>query len=455
MKHILVLGAGKSSPSLIRYLLDQAAENDWFVTVGDYNQEAAVERVGDHPQGTAIFFDVTDPSMHEHQVKNADLVVNFLAPRFQHQVAIECVQQGVHMVSASYRSKRIRELDVMAKREGVLILNEMGLDPGIDLMSAAEIIQRVRKDNGIIKKFVSYGSGLPANGEESNPMKYVITWNPFNVITAGINGAQYLEDGMIKILPYHQVFRQTWPVDVDGVGTLEAYPNRDSLAYKDQFGLVHAQTMIRGTLRNPTYAETWQAILNLGLTNDELTIPALHDRSMKDIVEMCLPAHVNGADIRSRVANYLRINPTGYTMEKLEWVGLFSDEKCGCTGNSPADAMVHLLSRKLALPKGGRDMVILVHKMLVDFPDTMNPRPTEKIISTLVLYGDPNGETAMSKTVGLPVAIAVKMILTDKLKMTGSQIPVHPAIYKPILKELAEMGIQFVERTEAVEELKK
>ncbi len=455
MKHILVLGAGKSSPSLIRYLLDQAAENDWFVTVGDYSQKAAAERVGDHPQGTAIFFDVTDPSMVEHQVKNADIVVNFLAPRFQQQVAYECVQNGVHMVSASYRSQGIRELDVMAKREGVLILNEMGLDPGIDLMSAAEIIARVRNDGGIIRKFVSYGSGLPAHDEEPNPIGYVITWNPYNVVVSGNNGAQYLEDGKIKILPYHQVFRQTWPVDVDGIGTLEAFPNRDSLAYKDQFGLKYAVTMIRGTLRNPTYAETWQTIINLGLTNDELTIPDLHERSMQDIVEMCLPVHVNGADIRLRVANYLRINPTGYTMKKLEWLGLFSDEKCGCTGRTPADAMVHLLSKKLALPENGRDMVILVHKMLVDYPDAAKPRESEKIISTFVHYGDPGGETAMSKTVGLPAAIATKLILTGQLKLTGSHIPLHAAVYTPILKELAEMGMEFVERSEEVEELEK
>lgn len=446
MKHILVLGAGKSSPSLIRYLLQHAEENDWFVTVGDYSEETAAERVGEHPRGTAVFFDVNDPTMLAHQVENADVVVNFLAPRFQHQVAYECVQQGVHMVSASYRNQDIRDLDVMAKREGVLILNEMGLDPGIDLMSAAEIIHRVRRDNGVIRKFISYGAGLPSPDTPSNPMRYVITWNPYNVVTAGLSGSQYLEEGMIKILPYHQVFSQTWPVKVEGVGTLEAYPNRDSLAYKEQFGLVHATTMVRGTLRYPSYAETWQAVLNLGLTNDSLTIPSLEHRSMRDIVEMCLPAHVNGADIKLRVANYLRINPTGFTMEQLEWLGLFSEEKTGAKGRTPADAMVHLLSTKLALPPGGRDMVILMHEMAIEYPDTTNPREPENLVSTMVLYGDPNGETAMSKTVGLPAAIAVKLILGGTLKLTGSHIPVHAAIYRPILKELKEMGVKFTER---------
>lgn len=455
MKQILVLGAGKSSPSLIRYLLEQAHARDWFVTVGDLDRELAERRIDGDERGAAIRFDVTDPSQLQRRISDADVVVNFLAPRFQHLVAYECVQQRVHMVSASYRNQAIRELDPIAKRERVLLLNEVGLDPGIDLMSSAEIIDRVRADGGVIRKFVSYGSGLPAPEPVPNPLRYVITWNPYNVVMAGASGAQYLEDGKIKILPYHQVFGQTWAVEVDGIGTLEAYPNRDSLAYRDQFGLDHAVTMIRGTLRYPAYAETWQQVINLGLTNDELTIPSLKDRSMAEIVEMCLPHHVNGADIRQRAANYLRISPTGSTMDRLAWLGLFSDERTGCSGRTAADAMVALLVNKLALPPGGRDMVIIVHKMLVDYPDAATARPTEKIISTFIEYGDPDGETAMSKTVGLPAAIAVKLILTGELTLTGSRIPVQEEVYRPVLRELGELGMTFAERTEHVDTLKK
>lgn len=448
MKRILVLGAGQSAPSMIRYLLDNAEEQDWFVTVGDIDKAQAASRVGDHPRGNAIRFNVNDPVLLEAQVKKADLVVNFLAPRFQPIVAWTCVQEGVHMVSASYRSSEIQDLDRTAQRKGVLILNEMGLDPGIDLMSAMDIIQRIRDKGGRVKKFVSYGSGLPAPDSINNPMKYVITWNPYNVVGAGRSGAQYLEDGKIKILPYHNVFSQTWPVDVDTIGTLEAYPNRDSMAYKEHFHLSHASTMIRGTLRYTGFAETWAKVIQLGLTNETVTIPKLKKRSMADIVEMCLPQHVNGAELDQRVANYLDINPTGHTMENLRWLGLFSTDVPGYEGRTVADAMKQQLVTKMPLSPKGRDMVILVHKMLIEYPQEQKRR--EKITSTFIQYGDRGGDTAMAKTVGLPAAIAVKLVLTDQIPLTGTHIPLHPAVYKPVLKELEGLGMTFEEKVEEV-----
>ncbi|MCB2198391.1 saccharopine dehydrogenase NADP-binding domain-containing protein [bacterium] len=451
MKRILVLGAGQSSPSLIRYLLDNADEHDWFVTVGDLDESAAAARIDGHSRGTAIRFNVNDPEMVEAQVSQADIVVNFLAPPFQPFVARECVRREVHMVSASYRSREILELNETAQRNGVLILNEMGLDPGIDLMSAMEIIQRVRDKGGRILKFVSYGSGLPAPDSVDNPMKYVITWNPANVVGSGRNGAQYLEDGKIKMLPYHHVFKQTWPVEVDGIGTLEAYPNRDSLAYKEHFGLPYVDTMIRGTLRYPGYCETWSQMVNLGVTNEILTIPELANRSAAELVEMCLPQHANGSELRQRVANYLGINPTGHTMDQLEWLGLFDTDKPGYKGATIADAMKHHLVERMPLRADKRDMVILVHKMLVEYEGGKR----EKIISTFVHYGTPGGHTAMSQTVGIPAAIATKLILTNKIPLTGCQIPLHAAVYKPVMKELEGLGMSFTERTEEEESLQK
>lgn len=451
MKRILVLGAGQSSPSLIRYLLENAEEHDWFITVGDLDETAAAARVEGHPRGAAIRFNVNDPEMVETHVSQADIVVNFLAPPFQPFVARECVRQEVHMVSASYRSREIQELNETAQRNGVLILNEMGLDPGIDLMSAMEIIQRVRDNGGRILKFVSYGSGLPAPDSVDNPMKYVITWNPANVVGAGRNGAQYLEDGKIKMLPYHHVFKQTWPVEVDGIGTLEAYPNRDSLAYKEHFGLPYVDTMIRGTLRYTGYSETWSQMVNLGVTNEILTIPDLANRSASELVEMCLPVHVNGAELRQRVANYLSINPTGHTMDQLEWLGLFDTDKPGYKGATIADAMKHHLVERMPLREDKRDMVILVHKMLVEYEGGKR----EKIISTFVHFGTPGGHTAMSQTVGIPAAIATKLILTGKIPLTGTQIPLHPAVYQPVMRELEALGMTFTERTEEVESLEK
>lgn len=449
MKKILVLGAGKSSPALISYLLQNAEQFDWQVTVGDLDLKLAEQRVNGHPRGKAISFNVNDADVLDSLIKNTDIVVNFLIPRFQSLVASTCVTHGVHFVSASYRNPEIREMDAAAKRKGVLLLNEMGLDPGIDLMSAMDIIQRVRDNNGVIKYFASYGSGVAAPENTSNPLRYVITWNPYNVVMAGASGAQYLEDDVIRILPYHRVFTQTWPVDVEGIGTLEAYANRDSLAYRDYFGLDHTYTMIRGTLRYPSWSETWTQIINLGLTNDTLTIPNLESLSAADIVQMLLPPHLAGADLRQRVAEYLKINPTGHAMDQLEYLGLFSEEVLGATGRTAADAMVHLLQEKLPLRENERDLVILMHKLKVEYEGDSGRK--EEIISTFTSYGDPGGHTAMAKTVGLPAAIAVKLILTGKLTLTGSQLPLLPEIYKPVLEELQETGMQFRETVKTVD----
>jgi saccharopine dehydrogenase-like NADP-dependent oxidoreductase len=448
MKKILVLGAGKSSPSLISYLLEIAEEHDWEVTVADLDAKTAEQRVGGHPRGKVVEFNVNDTDVLEQLVEKADIAVNLLIPRFQSLVAAACVNSGTHFVSASYRNSDIRDMDAAAKRQGVLLLNEMGLDPGIDLMSAMDIIQRVRDRGGVIKSFVSYGSGVAAPENTSNPLRYVITWNPYNVVMAGANGAQYLEDGAVRILPYHRVFTQTWPVEVDGVGVLEAYANRDSIAYMDYFGLDHVHTMIRGTLRYPTWGETWTQIINLGLTNDTLTIPDLESRSMADIVEMFLPPLLKGSDLRLRVAQYLNINPTGYAMDQLDYLGLFNDETLGAKGRTAADAMVHVLQDKLRLSDNERDMVVLVHKMTVEYSNEGSRQ--DEITSTFISYGDPGGHTAMSKTVGLPAAIAVKLIATGKLDLTGSYLPLNREIYTPVLKELEALGMFFSERTEPV-----
>ncbi|MFH0881394.1 MAG: saccharopine dehydrogenase C-terminal domain-containing protein [bacterium] len=444
MKRILVLGAGKSSPTLISYLLEHSEKHDWNVTVADLDRELAQQRVGGHPRGKAIAFNAGDADVLDELIRDADIVVNFLLPRFQTLVANACVTHGTHFVSASYRNPEIREMDAAARRKGVLLLNEMGLDPGIDLMSAMDIIQRVRDKGGIIRSFASYGSGIPAPENHSNPLRYVITWNPYNVVMAGSSGAQYLEDGQIRALPYHRVFTQTWSVDVDGVGKLEAYANRDSIAYLDYFGLEHAETMIRGTLRYPNWGKTWSKIINLGLTNDTLTIPQLEQRSLREIVEMFLPPHLAGSDVRQRVAEYLNIKPTGRAMQQMEYLGLFSDEILGTKGQTAADAMVHVLQMKLPLRKEDRDMVILVHRITVEYPEAESCR--EEIVSTFLCYGDPNGHTGMSKTVGLPAAIAVKLILTGKLEATGSQLPLLPEIYKPVLEELEQLGMPFREK---------
>jgi saccharopine dehydrogenase (NADP+, L-glutamate forming) len=450
MKHILVLGAGQSTPYLIYHLLERAAELDWQVTVGDLDENLARARVAGHPRGSGIRFDVNDEILRSAQIEQADVVINMLAPMFQSLVAWDCVRHGTHMLSVSYRDRSARDLSPDAERKGVLLLCEMGLDPGIDHMSAMAVIERVRAEGGRITRFCSYGSGVPAPDQEQNPLRYAITWNPRNVVMAGEHGAEYMEDGHVKLVPFHHVFHRTWPVDVVGVGRFEAYPNRDSLSYQRSFGLDNAHTVIRGTLRYPGWSETWAQLVRLGLPNETLRIADIHERSYRDVVEMFLPMTRNQEPVEERVARFLQISPTGVIMQKLEWLGLFSSAKVVCTGNTPAAMLSHLLQERMPLAPGMRDMVIILHELDVHYP--AGDRPDERISSTLVAEGDPDGFTAMAKTVGLPTALATELLLTDKLGLAGTVIPTDRSIYEPILRDIAAAGLEFSEKVVTLNE---
>ena len=447
MKRILVLGAGQSSAFLISHLLELAEKQNWFVTVGDVDTELAHERVAGHPNGNAILFDVNDASLRSTQIETSDVVVNMLPPAYQDLVAWDCVNHGRHMLSVSYQDQSVRDLAADARRQGVLLLCELGLDPGIDHMSAMALIRRVKEEGGKIRAFRSYGSGIPAPDQPQNPLRYVVTWNPRNVVMSGEAGAQYMEHGKIKIVPFHQVFHHTWDVDVDGFGRLEAYANRDSLAYLAAFGLEDVETMIRGTLRYPGWSETWAQIVRLGLPNEELRIPNLAERSYREVVEMFLPLNIADAPTEQRVARFLNISPTGSIMEKLRWLGLFSDEAIHCRGETAAAMLIHLLEKKLPLGEGMRDVVVLVHELDVVYDGDRAP---ERITSTLVAEGEADGFTAMSKTVGLPTAAALRLLLDGELTLTGLQIPTHPSIYEPVLREVSAAGLEFQETVRAL-----
>ena len=264
---------------------------------------------------------------------------------------------------------------------------------------------------------------------------------------AGERGAEFLDRGQIRMVPFHQLFRSSWPVKVPGVGDMEAYPNRDSLSYRTLYGIGEVESMIRGTIRYPGFCETWTQIAHLGLPNETLQIPDLGERTWAELVEMFVPTQVAGDSLASRVANFLNISPTGQIMKNLAWLGLFAEEKTGVAGKTAASAMVELLNRKLRLAADARDMVILQHDFLIRYP-AQNSRQ-EQIVATLVAYGEPGGFTAMAKTVGMPAAIAAELILTDRIPLTGCQIPTHPAIYKPILAELEKAGLRMTETIES------
>ncbi len=443
MKHILVLGAGLSSTFLIRTLLQQAEKEDWFITVGDLDLETAKKCVTGHARADAIFFDVNDAEMRSTQIEKSDIVVNMLPPSFQAMIALDCIYHTKHMISASYQDQKIRDLDLDANRKGVLILSEMGLDPGIDHMLAMSLINKVRSNGGKVKTFKSYGGALPAPDSLSNPLKYAVTWNPRNVVMAGEHGAQYMHRGKIKVLPFHNVFQDSWLVDIPDVGPLEVYPNRETLSYRSTFEINRATTIIRGTIRYPGWCETWSQVVKLGIPNEHLRIPQLRKLTYRQFIELFIPVEVSGADLETRVASFLGISPTGTIMDNLRWLGLFSDEVIGNVGETPAAVMTHLLLTKLKMEKTLRDMVILHTELEAVYSNRKTA--SEKLTVTLIEKGERGGMTAITKTVGLPVAIGVKLILHGKLPITGCHIPTHAGIYVPVLRELKKAGLKFRE----------
>ncbi|MDT8436499.1 MAG: saccharopine dehydrogenase C-terminal domain-containing protein [Gemmatimonadota bacterium] len=445
MKQILVLGAGRSAGFLVRRLLELAGSEDWFVTVGDLDPDASERLIEGHPRGAAIRFDVNDASLRASRISQADVVVNMLSPAFQHIVAWDCLSHGTHMLSVSYRDEAVRALDGDAQRQGVLLLSELGLDPGIDHMSAMALLDRVRGEGGRVRAFRSYGAGIPAPSQSLNPLGYWVTWNPRNVVMAGESGAQFKMGGRLKLVPQHRVFRHAWPVDVEGVGRLEAYPNRDAISYGAIFGLEDADTILRATMRWPGWCETWDAVVRLGLPTETLRVPDLGRRSPADVVEMLLPdtgwggAGADDGSLEARVARLAGVPAEGAVMRNLRFLGLFDSAPLDCPGRTPAEMMTHLLATHLTMPETGRDMVVLRHELDVEARGAR-----QRIVSTLVAEGDARS-TAMARTVGLPTALAVRLVLRGELTLTGSLIPTHPAIYEPVLAALADEGLRFEE----------
>jgi saccharopine dehydrogenase-like NADP-dependent oxidoreductase len=450
VKRILVVGAGQSSPYLIRWLLERAESRDWQVTVGDVDEGLAASRIQGHPRGRAMFFDVSDPQERGRLFDDAEIVVNLLPPRFELPVAWSGVEHGTPVITASYLDPRVAALDDEARSRGVLILAEMGLDPGIDLMSTMRLLEEIRRRDGRVVSYESYGSGVPDPDAVDNPFAYAITWNPRNVVMAGQEGAMFLRDGRLRVVPASRLFRTTWPVRVDGIGTMEAYPNRDSLRYSARFGLDGCPTVIRGTLRFPGWCETWHQVVRLGLPLETLVVPGLAGLTWRELVAAVLPEEVadagtpggGTADLEARVADFLGLDPGDPVMARLAWLGLFSDSPVDGGARTPAEALVALLRSRLRLPDGGRDLVILLHRLVYERPDGSHG----VVVSTLREWGDPGGPTAMARTVGLPMALAVDRILAGEITLTGAHIPTHPGIYDPILDALAGEGIAFDER---------
>ena len=431
MKKVLILGAGLVSRPHVNYLLDQP---DFLVTVASRTVSKAEKLVGDHPRGKAISSNVKDEEKLEELVSENDLSVSLLPYTYHVKIAKLCLKHGKNMVTTSYVSDEMKALDGEAKKAGLLLLNEIGVDPGIDHMSAMRVIHNVKSNGGRITSFKSYCGGLPAPEANTNPWGYKFSWSPRGVVMAGKNSAKYLMDNEIVEIPGPELFATHWEVDIPGFGKLEAYPNRNSVPYRELYDIAETDTMFRGTLRYLGWCVTMKKIVDLGLLDDEKAydLPNLtYANFMKDFVNSS-----EYDDLKKALADKWDVDESSDPIFRMNWIGLLGDEKIGLEKGTAMDVFCKILLDKLKYAPGERDLLVLHHEFRAEYPDKK-----QKITSTMIDYGIPNGDSSMSRTVGLPGAIAVKLILNGEIKETGVQIPVKPKIYKPVLKELELQNI--------------
>jgi saccharopine dehydrogenase-like NADP-dependent oxidoreductase len=441
MKKILLLGAGLSTSTLIRYLLDHAMEQDWKIRVGDISEESAKKKLNGHPRGESVQFDVHNPNELEQEVRNSDVVISLLPAKLHYIVAQCCVRNKKDLVTASYVSKEIQKLDKEARANGVLLMNEAGVDPGIDHMSAMQVINRIREDGDKLISFESATGGLVAPNFDNNPWRYKFTWAPRNVVLAGQGGARFYHNGKFKYIPYHKLFERIETVEIPGHGQFEVYANRDSLKYQDSYGLCDLLTMFRGTIRRPGFCEAWNLLVQLGATDDSYIMDDSENMTYRDFTNSFLSYNIVDP-VESKLSRYLGIKEDSSLMKKLEWLGLFDNEmKIGIPSLTPAQCLQHILEQKWQLDPGDKDMIVMEHQF-----DYLHIGSHRKLYSTLVVIGEDQVHTAMAITVGLPVGIITKLILQGKISLKGVQIPVAKEVYEPVLSELSNYGIKFVER---------
>ena len=439
MKNILVIGAGRSATSLISYLLNNAKANNWFVSVADYSLSLAEEAISQNISGRALFFDVNDNKQRYEEIKKSDIIVSMLPASMHILVALDCIRLKKNLVTASYVSDEILKLDDKAKENGVLLLNEIGLDPGIDHMSAMQIIDDIKEKGGKLTSFKSFCGGLIHPDYDNNPWNYKFTWNPRNVVLAGHGVAQFIEGGQIKYVPYNNLFERVENMDVLKVGSFEAYANRDSLSYIKSYDIKGIETLIRGTLRRKGYCNSWNYFIQLGLTDNSYTIQNSEFLTYREYINMFLP-YSHELSVEEKFCREFGISEKSEVFYKFLWLDLFSDKKVEVKNATPAQILQKILEEKWSLSEGDKDMIVMQHQFKYNLNGKCN-----NLKSSLVVYGDDQKHTSMAKTVGLPVAIAVKLILNGEISSIGVKIPTTKDIYIPILKELSENGLIFKE----------
>ncbi|MGB3181196.1 MAG: saccharopine dehydrogenase C-terminal domain-containing protein [Cyclobacteriaceae bacterium] len=446
MKNIVIFGAGRSSSVLIDYLLKNSTSREWQITLCDQSEELALAKLAGHKNGTAHRLDIHDEQSRDVLIMKADVVISMLPVHLHTDIAKACLKQGKHMLSASYVNDDIRAMADDVEKAGLLFLKECGLDPGIDHMTAMKAIDEIRSQGGQLKGFRSYTGGLIAPESDNNPWHYKFTWNPRNVVLAGKATARYIRHGKYKYIPYHQLFTRTDRIRVEGYGDFDGYANRDSLAYRELYGLHETETILRGTLRRPGYCQAWQVLINLGMTDDSFTIDPAQGMTCRDFTNLFL-RYDEGVSVEDKLCQYTGVDQKGETFKALQWLGLFDSKPLPVGEGSPAHILQIILEEKWMLKAEDKDMIVMQHIF-----DYEHEGAAHRLTSSMVVKGENQVHTGMAKTVGLPLGIAAKLLLEGKLNLRGVHIPIKEEIYTPVLAELETLGLEFSDLNERVNE---
>ena len=441
MRNILIIGAGRSATSLIRYLIEKSSAENLHITIGDISLESAQKLTKNHLNATGILLDVFNKKQREEAVKASDIVISMLPARFHLEVAKDCITFEKNLVTASYISDEMQSLNEEVINKGLTFMNEIGVDPGIDHMSAMQVIDTIRSKGGNVVLFESFTGGLIAPESDDNLWNYKFTWNPRNVVLAGQGGtAEFLQEGLYKYIPYNKLFRRTELIKIKGHGEFEVYANRNSLKYQKVYGFKDILTLYRGTIRRVGFSRAWNIFVQLGMTDDSYIIPNSEKLSYREYVNLFLPYSPTDS-IELKLRHSLKIDQDDLIWKKLMEIDLFNGKKYLEIKNAtPAQALQKILMEKWTLAKEDKDMIVMYHK----FGYELNGK-NYQIDSSMVTIGEDQTYTAMSKTVGLPVAIATLQILNKKITTPGVLRPIDKEVYKPILEELENYGVQFNE----------
>lgn len=441
VKNVLLIGAGLSSIYLIKYLEEQAQKYNWIITVADRDIKLVQSKTGKETR--SIELDIFNETQRNKLIKGTDIVISLLPAKLHILVAKTCLKYAKSLVTPSYESDEIKQLENEVISKDLLFLNEIGLDPGIDHMSAMQMLDKLKGEGHKILGFESFTGGLVAPESDNNPWHYKLSWNPANVVRAGQESpAKFVQKGKYKYIPYNRLFRRTELIEIEGFGKFEGYANRNSLAYINKYNLHDVPTVYRGTLRRPGFCRAWDVFVQLGATDDHYIINDSEKLTHKEFINSFL-YYSEAESVEHKLYRYMHIDQDSNIIEKLQWLGIFDDTPVGIKNATPAQILEHILSKKWRLEPDDKDLIVMWHKFV--YQDNHKTTPVT-LTSSLAVTGENSNNTAMAKTVGLPIGIATKLILNGKIKVKGVRIPTEKEVYEPVLNELKDYGIAFREK---------